>query len=395
MTKLHKIPDPIRIAFVSNTSWSIYNFRLGLIRRLKELGYEVLIIAPKDTLSAKLVAEGFSFQSLYLDNYGSNPLNELRTLRQLIRIYRKYDIQFIFHYTIKPNIYGSIAAKYCGIPSIAITTGLGHLFSFASPVKRKLAGLLYRFALRYSKEVWFLNKEDRETFIESSIVEEEKTFLLPGEGIDINRFKAVSSSSNSTAINFLFAGRIIWDKGLKELAVAAEAIREINPKANFQLLGFIDPSNPYAVPFEQIEEWQRQGLFKYLGETADVRPFIDNCSCLIFPSYREGISRVLLEAAAMSKPIITTDNVGCREVVENGVNGFLCKSRDSEDLINKIKTFLLLTEEERQQMGRNGRKKIIREFDEEIVIREYLQTLNKYLSRKTRSLTSSMVDKKI
>lgn len=371
---------PIRIAFVSNTSWSIYNFRLGLIRRLKELGYEVLIIAPKDSLSAKLVAEGFSFQSLYLDNYGSNPIRELRTMRQLVRIYRKYDIQFIFHYTIKPNIYGTLAAKRCGIPSVAITTGLGHLFSFTNKVFRNLTSLMYRFALRYSKEVWFLNKDDKKTFLQNKIVPEGKTFLLPSEGIDINWFKSARNNSFTPPLNFLFAGRIIWDKGLKEFAKAAAAIKKDYPDANFQLLGFIDPSNPNSVPFEKIEEWQRKGILKYLGESADVRPFIDNCTCLVFPSfYREGISRILLEAAAMSKPIITTDNVGCHEVVENGVNGFICKSKDSDDLINKIKTFLLLSHAERKQMGRNGRKKVIQEFDEEIVIREYLRTLKKYL----------------
>ena len=359
------------------------------------MGYEVLIIAPKDSLSAKLVAEGFSFQSLYLDNYGSNPLNELRTMRQLIRIYRKYDIQFIFHYTIKPNIYGSLAARRCGIPSVAITTGLGHLFSFSNPVFKKLTGALYRFAMRFSKEVWFLNEVDQKTFVDNHIVPKAKTFLLPSEGIDINWFKSAMDNSYIPPLNFLFAGRIIWDKGLKEFAEAAEAIQQVNPNVNFQLLGFIDPSNPNAVPFEQIEAWQRQGILQYLGETADVRPFIENCCCLVFPSfYREGISRILLEAAAMSKPIITTDNVGCYEVVDDGVNGYLCEPRNSEDLINKIKTFLLLSPEERRQMGRNGRKKIIREFDEEIIIKEYLRTIHKYLGKESIAVNKKRKVKK-
>ena len=372
------------IAIVSNTSWSVYNFRLGLIKRLKELGHEVLVIAPKDSFTTKLIAEGFSYVNLYVDNYGTNPFRDLKTLSQLHKIYRKNKIDLIFHYTIKPNIYGSLAASWHKIPSIAVTTGLGRLFAYKNPLVKFMAINFYRFAANLSKEIWFLNKSDRAVFIEKKIVAPEKTFLLNSEGVDIQWFQPQrTKQQNSRKIKFLFAGRIIWDKGLKEFAAAASYIRKHYPDAEFQLLGFVDLANPNTVSIEQIELWQKQKIISYLGETADVRPFLEEADCLVFPSfYKEGISRILLEASSMAIPIITTNNVGCKEIVEDGYNGLLCDSRNEKDLIEKIEVFLKMPEKDRHQMGLNGRKKVINEFDEELVIKQYLNVISKILSVK-------------
>lgn len=373
-----------KIALVSNTSWSVYNFRLGLIRRLKELGYDVSIIAPQDNFSAKLVAEGFNFYHIYTNNYGTNPLSDLKTLLQLRRIYSQNKFDFIFHYTIKPNIYGTLAARWCKIPSIAITTGLGRLFSFNNWIVKFLSIKLYQIAANYSQQVWFLNQSDLQSFIEKKIIGKEKVFLLPSEGINTQRFKKSESyyKNSNRKLVFLFAGRIIWDKGVKEFVEAAKIIKEKFSNVEFQILGFIDPSNPNAVPYGQIQEWQKQEIISYLGETEDVRPYIDNCSCLVFPSfYNEGISRILLEAAAMSKPIITTDNVGCRDVVQDNVNGFICKIKDKDDLALKISQFIQLTPNEQDLMGLNGRKIILKKFSEDQILKIYTNYLNQYFNQ--------------
>ena len=369
-----------KIAIVSNTSWSVYNFRLGLLERLKAYGHEVVIVAPKDEFSSKLIAMGFSYEVVKINNYGTNPLNEIKIIQELTQIYKKHQFDFIFHYTIKPNIYGSFAAKRCNIPSIAITTGLGHLFSYKSYIVRKFTMSLYRLASHYSKQVWFLNQNDLDTFVNKKIVKPEKTILLHSEGINVQWFKPTDRKPKNDKIVFLFAGRILWDKGIKEFAAAAETITKEYKNVEFHLLGFIDPSNPNSVPSAQIQTWQKNKTIKYLGDTDDVRPFIEDCSCLLFPSfYGEGISRILLEASSMGKPIITTDNVGCREIVEHGKNGFLTKPKDVEDIINKIKTFIAIDQKKRDKMGREGRAKVLREFDEEFVIKRYFETLSAFL----------------
>jgi len=384
-----------KIAIVSNTSWSVYNFRLGLIRRLQEIGYEISIIAPQDNFSAKLVAEGFNFHHIYTNNYSTNPLNDLRTLFQLKRIYQKNKFDFIFHYTIKPNVYGTLAARWCKIPSIAITTGLGRLFSFNNKVVKFLSTKLYQIAAKYSQQIWFLNQSDLDSFIKKGIISKEKTFLLPSEGIDLQKFKPTETYSRRAQkkMTFLFAGRIIWDKGVKEFVEAAKMIRKQHGNIDFQILGFIDPSNPNAVPYEDIQRWQRKNIISYLGETEDVRPYLEEASCLVLPSfYNEGISRILLEAAAMGKPIITTDNVGCRDVVEDNFNGFICQPKDKDDLAQQILKFIELPFRDQEIMGINGRKVVIEKFSEERIINIYIDFLNRHFQFKSvsnKSLKSS------
>ncbi len=372
-----------KIAVVANTSWSIYNFRLGFLKQLKARGFDIIVIAPKDNFSSKLIAEGFIFCPIFLDSYGTNFLNELRTLYHLTKIYKKYQVDFIFHYTIKPNIYGSMAAAWCRIPSIAVTTGLGHLFSFKNHLAQLVSLRLYRFALQFSKEVWFLNQADLYTFVEKKIVPYKKTFLLPSEGVNTTWFAPKKHiEQKEEKIILLYAGRIIWEKGIQEIADAALEIKKEYPNVEFQLLGFLDLPNPNVVPVETIEAWHKQKIIRYVGETTDVRPFIRRADCLIFPSYyREGVSRILLEAASMAKPLITTDNIGCREVVEDGVNGFLCQPKNSADLVAKIRQFIELPKIEKNKMGENSRKKILAEYDEQRIINIYLQKIQEYLGK--------------
>jgi len=379
-----------RIAIVSNTSWSIYNFRLGLLQRLREEGCTVHVIAPKDSYSSLLIAEGFQYHNIAMKPNSTNPLQDLSTAFQLFTIYRKQRINFIFHYTIKPNIYGSIAASMTGTPSIAITTGLGHLLHYKKVFTRVLAIALYRLAARLSHQVWFLNQDDYQIFLKKRIVSPDKAYILPSEGVNIQHFKPNYQEvlPTKTTVRFLFAGRIIWDKGIQQFVNAARIIRKRYPNTRFDLLGFVDPTNPNAVSYDQLNLWQAEGVIRYLGETEDVRPVLSNTDCLVFPSYyREGVSRILLEASSMSIPIITTDNVGCREVVEHEYNGFLCKMRSTADLVQTIERFLALSQRERLQMGLNGRKKIIQQFDEQIILDQYIQILSAFMSKTKKELT--------
>jgi len=375
-----KIKSNKTIALVSNTSWSLYNFRLGLIRHLKSRGFRIVVIAPKDAFTAKLIAEGIDYKEVEIFNYGTNPLNEIKLIFHLIQLYKEIKPDLIFHYTIKPNIYGSIAARYCRIPSIIITTGLGHLFEFKNWMVRTITLFLYRIACHLSKESWFLNSNDLDVFVYKLIVKKSKTLILKSEGIDLEWFSPGSSKKNSNKTVFLFAGRLLLDKGILHYCDAAEIIKKRHSNVEFHVLGFVDQSNPNSIAYEYLLQWQKKKLIKYLGETTDVRPYLINCDCLVFPSfYREGVSRVLMEASAMERPIITTDNVGCREVVDHGINGLLIPTKNVPELVDAMEEFVKMNKSDREIMGKAGRRKMAREFDEKIVFAVYDQAISRYL----------------
>ena len=386
MQKTHKI------ALVANTSWSVYNFRLGLIRALIKSGIKVVVIAPKDGFTANLIAEGIQFEELRLHNYGTNPVLELFTIRQLYKIYRKHKPSLIYHYTIKPNLYGTMAAALCGIPSIMVTTGLGHMFMFKNLFVRWLTRVMYRTAAKFSKQVWFLNDNDRDLFIYKRIVKPEKTKILKSEGIDLEWFKLDRAKDFNGPVNFLYAGRLLWDKGIAELIEVARRIKKVFPEVSFDVLGFINQTNPNSVPYAKILEWQNEGVINYLGETHDVRPYLSKAHCLVFPSYREGMSRILMEAAAMETPIITTDNVGCRDIVDHNKNGFLFESKDVDGFEKCLKEFIEMESQDKMVFGKLGRKKMLDEFDEKGVIQAYYASINAVLNIELNLKQNQSVD---
>jgi len=367
-------------AFVANSSWSIHQYRAGIIRTLIAHGARVSIIAPSDRSSAALQEMGCEYHPLALSAKSANPLADWHCFTQLARLYRRLRPDCIFQYTIKPNIYGSLAAWLCGVPCISVTTGLGFVFLRDNLVAR-VGRALYWVALRAAREVWFLNEEDREEFLKRGLVQERRTFVLPSEGIDLD-FYQPRPKAQAADFRFLLIARMLWDKGVGEYVEAAREIRRQYPHARFQLLGPADVENPSAITRQQLHEWQDEGVIEYLGVASDVRDAIAQADCVVLPSYREGVPRTLLEAAAMEKPIVATDVPGCREVVRDGVTGLLCRARSVESLAAGMLCMCEMSLQQRKEMGRRARAEATNRFGEARVIEAYLDSISRFSTKK-------------
>jgi glycosyltransferase involved in cell wall biosynthesis len=369
----------VKILLVSRCAWTLYNFRAGLMRALLDRGDDVAGGgAAGDGYEAKVEALGVPFHPLPVDKKGVNPLADLRLLWQLYRWYRKERPDVVHHFTIKPVIYGSIAARLARVPRIINTvTGLGYVFTDScKPWLRRLVEGLYSCALRAAHFTFFLNREDQQLLTERGIAKPGKTALLPGSGVDLARFSPHLSRGST---NFLMVARLLRDKGVHEFVEAARLVRQRRPEARFQLLGGRDERNPAAVSQAEVDSWQAE--IECLGEVEDVRPFIAEADVVVLPSYyREGVPRSLLEAAAMAKPIITTDAVGCREVVDDGINGLLVPVKDAEALARAM-IWMIENPEVCQRMGKAGREKVEREFDEQFVVEKTLNIYEKAVLR--------------
>jgi glycosyltransferase involved in cell wall biosynthesis len=371
------MPSKQRIAFVANTSWSIYKFRLQLLKTFIQKGFEVYVLAPRDKYSVFFDhTEGIFF--IELNQFKSKSISlpdDLRLYKELLSHYNTIRPQLIFHYTIKANIYGSLAAARAGCRGVAIITGLGYMFTGKS-IFKFIASFLYRFALKKTSEVWFLNPDDQQIFIKAGMVPEKKTFLLPGEGVDSNTFYAVPYEYNAGPVSFLLIARLIEHKGVYEFAAAAEILHAKKLNARFSILGFFDDQSAVAIPPQQIAQWENSQTIQYLGETDNVIPFIAAADCIVLPSYREGLPLSLLEGASMCKALIATDVPGCRQIIRNGLNGFLCLEKDPADLAAKMETYCMLPAAEKKAMGLAGRELVLSHFTQEIVTGIYLEKLN-------------------
>lgn len=370
----------MKVAIVINTAWNIYNFRMGLIKSLKANHIEVYTIAPEDEYSPFLVEHQCNYTPVKMDNTGTNPIKDLLLTYRLYRIYKNIKPDLILHFTIKPNIYGTAAATLLGIPVINNVSGLGTIFMKESWVNR-LAKYMYKVAFKYPKVVFFQNTDDRELFVKQRLIKREVTALLPGSGVDLEHFIPKSFEKNEQ-FTFLLISRLLYDKGIMEYVEAVKALKLKGVMAKFQLLGAQDSSHKRGITAPMLEQWVNENVIEYLGTTDDVRTFIDKADCIVLPSYREGTPRTLLEAASSGKPIVTTNVPGCNSVVENNYNGFLCNLKDAEDLAVKMYNMLLLGDEDLALMGKNGRKKVEKQFDEKIVIEKYLASIRSVIVEK-------------
>ncbi|MGU7782455.1 glycosyltransferase family 4 protein [Burkholderia sp. PU8-34] len=366
--------SPLRIVLVCNTAWAIHTYRHGLIRMLIARGAEVIVAAPHDRTVPLLEQMGCRYVPLTVASKGTSPRADLGTLAALYRHYRALNPHLVFHYTIKPNIYGSVAAWLARVPSIAVTTGLGYVFIQKSRAA-SIAKRLYRFAFRFPREVWFLNRDDLATFSDERLLAHpDRARLLHGEGVDLEQFAPVPLPAGDAPV-FILIGRLLWDKGVREYVDAARAVRARHPHARFQLLGPLGVDNPSAIGRADVDAWVREGVVEYLGEAHDVRPHIAAADCVVLPSYREGVPRTLMEASAMGRPIVATDVPGCRDVVADGDTGLLCTVRDSASLAARIMQMIELGPAGRAAMGARGRQKVVAEFDEQKVVERYTITI--------------------
>lgn len=365
-----------KILIAVNSTWNVVNFRAGLIRALVSLGYEVVAMAPSDKYAVHLSEIGCRFIPLSMDSNGTHPGRDLRTLMYIYRILKNERPNVFLGFTVKPNIYGSMAAHFLGIPVVNNIAGLGVAFLEEGWLNRVVA-LLYRIALFKAKRVFFQNGDDRALFIKRNLVSPARVDTLPGSGVDVSKFLPIPLPNNGS-IRFLLIARMLWDKGVGDFVEAARILKHDGINAQFYLLGFLDSKNPHAISREQMNEWVTEGVVQYLGVSDRVQDEIALADCIVLPSfYREGTPKVLLEAAAMARPIVTTDSIGCREVVDDGINGFLCRPKNALDLAAKMKLVFSMSPQERAAMGRKGREKIMEEYDERIVIRKYLEIIAK------------------
>lgn len=364
-----------KIVISINTAWNIYNFRSGLIRALVDHGYQVVAVAPDDAYAHRLAELGCRFVSMPMESNGTNPGRDLSLLLRYFRVLRKERPLAFLGYTVKPNVYGSLAAHALRIPVINNIAGLGTAF-INDGLLTRIVRFLYQLSLSRSRRVFFQNEEDRTLFIRTGLVRAERTDRLPGSGMDLERFRpVVRAPSQDEPFVFLLVARMLKDKGIEEFVEAARLVRNQVGNVRFELLGAVDRANPNSIPRERIRNWEEEGVIRYLGRTDDVRPYLSAADCVVLPSYREGVPRSLLEAAAMARPLIATDVAGCRDVVDNNVNGLLCRARDAGHLAEKMLQVLKLSPEARDRMGQAGRRKIETEFDEKLVIQKYLDMI--------------------
>ncbi len=353
-----------KVLFLVNHDVVIYNFRLELVERLIADGHQVIISSPYGERIDDLKALGCEFHEIEIARHGMNPVKELKLISAYKKLIKQVKPDVVFSYTIKPNIYGAIACAATNVPCVANITGLGTAVENGGIVQ-KITILLYKIAFRKLKMLFFQNKENMDFFINHKIAGK-RYDLLPGSGVNLERFVPVEYPED-VKVEFAFISRIMKEKGVDQYLEAAEYIKNKYPETVFHVCGFCEQDYE-----EKLKELTERGIINYHGMVRDVKAFLENVHCTIHPTYYpEGISNVLLESSACARPIITTDRAGCREVIDDGVNGYIVKQQDSKDLIEKIEKFLALSWEERKNMGLAGREKVEKEFDRQIVVDKY------------------------
>lgn len=360
----------MKILILANNDLGLYSFRKELIERLIELDKEVYISLPQGEKVEELEKIGCKYIETEVDRRGTNPIKDLKLLLKYLKIIKNTQPDFVFTYTIKPNIYGGIACRITKTKQIANITGLGTALENKG-ILQKIAVVLHRIALKKVKCCFAQNQANLE-FLQKQKIARNKLKLIPGSGVNLDRFKLLDYPKESEPIEFLFISRIMKEKGIDQYLETAEYIKSKYNNTKFHILGFCEQEYN-----EKLNELQYKNIIEYHGRQDNITPFMQKASCVIHPTYYpEGMSNVLLEACASGRPIITTNRAGCREIVDDGVNGYVIKEKDSKDLIEKVEKFINLSNEEKKQMGLAGRRKVENEFDRKIVINAYIKEIN-------------------
>lgn len=374
----------MKVLFCDNSLRELLNFRGNVIRYYAEHEFEVVLVAP-ETLEDYSLGNNVRYIPVKLNRSGMNPWHDWLYFKDLCTIYRAERPDYVFHYTIKPNIYGILAAHRYKITSSAMIAGLGYVF-YRKSLGCWIARKLYRFALQFSDKVLVLNAANKDFLLSHRMVRSDQIIhLMGGEGVDLERFSMQLREGGGSKTVFLMIARLLYDKGYEEYVQAARMLRQQGAEVECQVLGDLDTSYPNHVPAERVQQDQAVGDICYLGYCPDVVGQIRQADCVVLPSfYNEGLSRVLMEAIAMGKPVITTDIPGCREAVEDGKNGFLVQPKDAGALEEAMLRLIRLDEEQRQTMGKYSRRKAERDFDVAHVLKIYQQITEQYCQRNPR-----------
>lgn len=369
-----------KIAVLENGLISTYTMRESLMLQLLQEGCNVYILTHTNGFVPQVEKMG-----LKVINVGSGNLNPFKVVQyiyNLRRVLKRIKPDICLTFSVRPAIWGNLITRELKIPTITNITGIGPLFTSKSIVYQA-ARCLYRYALSKTKKVFFQNYDDMNLFLERKFVKSSVAERIPGSGIDYNKFSPfIIRGKDPDTFIFLFIGRLIKDKGIFEFINAARNIRKKFPKTVFNIIGpfWTQTFKKNTITQSQLQNWIEEGVIDYLGEKKDVRKFIAEADCIVLPSYREGTSNILLEAASMERPAITTNTTGCKEIVTDKVTGFLCRVKDEPDLADKMEKMILLSADERSEMGKNARQKIIKEYDKQIVMNAYLKAIKEAIS---------------
>jgi glycosyltransferase involved in cell wall biosynthesis len=358
----------VKVLLVANTSWYLYNFRLSLAQALRARGWDVVLVAPVDDFSPRFEQDGFRWAPLPMSQQGLNPAVELGTILALVKLYRQERPDIVHHFTVKCYLYGTLAAKVAHIPRVVnAITGLGYVFTSRALKAKALRGILkwiYRPILK-DTEVVFQNRDDYQEFLKNGWITTAQTQIIPGSGVDLNNFQP--SDEPQGTVTVLLPARMLWSKGVREFVGAARILLSQNLSARFVLVGDTDPGKPDSVPLDALKSWQAEGTVEWGGWEQDMAAAYRKSHIVCLPSYREGLPRVLIEAAACGRPIVTTDVPGCRDVVRANENGLLVPVRDVEALANALKT-LILDPGLRTKMGQAGRRIAMEEYSVSAIV---------------------------
>lgn len=365
----------MKILVICNCASGLHDFRGMLIEKLISKGNMVEAIVPVVDLPQELLAEKniekLSCRLIHvpMERRGMNPFKDFKLLLNYIKIIRKQKPDMVITYTIKPNAYGGIACQLCRVPYAVNVTGLGTAFQ-GNGMLRKFVTALYKVAFRKAKVVFFENEGNREVIVNAGIISKERTHVLHGAGVDMEKFQYVEYPKDDDSTRFLFIGRVMQEKGVDELFAAMRMLRKDGVNCHLDILGGFDED--YS---DIIKECEAEGWLTYHGYQSDVRPFVASCHCFVLPSWHEGMANTNLECAASGRPVITSNIHGCMEAVEDGVTGFLCEKKNVDDLCNNMKKFIELPYEQRRLMGLAGRKRMEEIFDKKKVVEETISHL--------------------
>lgn len=369
-----------RLLLSTNTAWNLPNFRAGVIRALRADGYDILCAAPADAHVGAIEALGATFIDLPIDSQGTSPVRDAGLTLRYRKLMKAHRVDAYLSWTPKPNIYGAIAARSLGVPAIINVSGLGVAFDRPGLLQAVVSNL-YRVANAGAAKVFFQNPDNLDAFRRRGLVGRTPVALLPGSGVDLERFRPAPWPRDDGPVVFLLMCRLLRQKGVAEYAAAARRLRAAGVNAEFRLAGMLDSHNPAAIGQAELEGWVAAGDITYVGALDDVGPALADADCVVLPSYYpEGTPRSLLEAAASARPIITTDTAGCRDVVIAPETGYLAPPRDVDGLADAMARFAALSPAQRQQMGAASRRLCEARFDERFVTDAYLAAVREVLA---------------